>query len=145
MRRTRRPRPQTDSSYRLVLPADTMAAAKAIAQVRGETLAQWLRRAVRTQIYIDAVGPDGDTVIRLIRQGAEPAVEAATRAADAAQAAALLSRAVLARTLEAQGLPLDQATAQAAAAWDEAWAGVTPADPAVPDWLTGPEDPPEEV
>lgn len=123
------------SSYRLALPDETLQAVRAVAQARGETLAAWLRRAVRTQLYLDAVGPDADTAIRLVRQGAEPAERAAKLAADAAQAAVLLLHTVLVGQAEASGLPPELAAARADAEMAAAWAGADALPPELPDWV----------
>ena len=127
---------KTTSSYRLALPDETLQAVRAVAQARGETLAAWLRRAVRTQLYVDAIGPDADTAIKLVRQGSEPAERAARTAADAAQAAVLMLHTVLREQLQASGLPADLATERADAEMAVAWTGADALPPdELPDWL----------
>ena len=128
-------------AFVLRLDPDRLAAVRAIAEARGESLTAWLRRAVRTQIYIDAAGPDSDTALRLIRQGTAPATQAATLAADAAQAACLLLHDLLTAQLEAAGLPRELAVQQADARVEAAWDGLSTLRPGgsvrLPAWLTG--------
>ncbi len=132
----------------LRLDPDRLAAIRAIAVARGESLTAWLRRAVRTQIYIDAAGPDSDTALRLIRQGTAPTIQAATLAADAAQASLLLIHDVLVAQLQMAGLPRELAESQVQAKVEAAWDGVSTLPPpggvCPPAWLTA-ESGEEEV
>ena len=132
---------RTKAACVLRLDPERMASIKAIAEARGESLAAWLRRAVRTQMYIDAAGPDADSALKLIRQGTEPATRAAILAADAAQASVLLMHDLLAAELQAAGLPRDLAEQQADARMAAAWDGVSTLPPPdgelrLPGWLT---------
>ena len=128
----------------LRLDSERLAAVRAIAQARGEPLAAWLRRAVRTQIFIDAAGPDSDTAIRLVEQGTAKATQAATMAADAAQASFLLIHDLLVAQLQMAGLPRELAESQVQAKVEAAWDGLSTLHPPggvrLPAWLTSTGD-----
>lgn len=135
-------------AYTFRLPEDELQAVREIARRRGEPVTQYIRRALRTQFVVDSVGPESDTAIRLVEQGTAKATQAATLAADAAQASVLLMHDLLAAQLQAAGLPRELAEQQADARMAAAWDGVSTLPPAggvpLPAWLTGEETDGEE-
>jgi len=145
-------RPKTaatgDVAYTFRLPAEQLEAMQGMAQRRGETVTGYIRRALRTQFIVDSVGPEADTVIRLVEQGTAKATQAATLAADAAQAACLLLHDLLTAQLEAAGLPRELAVQQADSRLQVAWDGVStlppPGGARIPAWLTSAGDGGEE-
>jgi len=80
-------------------------AVTAVAAAQGRTLNDYVIRAVRTQMLIDASGLEWNTAMRLIRDATEPISRAANFAAIHAAAALLLVKEVLRTRLSADGLP----------------------------------------
>lgn len=138
----------SDVAYTFRLPAAQLEGVQGMAQRRGETVTRYIRRALRTQFVVDSVGPEADTAIRLVEQGTAKATQAATLAADAAQAACLLLHDLLTAQLEVAGLPrklaVQQADARVAAAWDGVSTLPSPEGARLPAWLTGDPDSEEE-
>jgi hypothetical protein len=108
--RTRR---TTARSYRLELPADRWAAIAAVAQARGESIAQWLRRAIRSQLYLDAAAPEADTLLSLAAQALGPTRAAAEAARDGVEGLAAVLADLLAQVLVLHGVAPDHAQALA--------------------------------
>jgi len=80
-------------------------AVTAVAAAQGRTLNDYVIRAVRTQILIDASGMEWNTATRLIRDATEPISRAVNFAAIHAAAALLLVKEVLRARTQADGLP----------------------------------------
>ncbi|MCL6562175.1 MAG: hypothetical protein K6U87_04125 [Firmicutes bacterium] len=111
---------KTGDAYLLHLPPELRAAAQHIAEARDQTLADYIRRAVRTQVLIDGTGMESDTVLRLVEEGTERISRGTNFAAVASQATLLLVKQLLLERRLAAGLPRDIAEGQVDALADAA-------------------------
>jgi hypothetical protein len=80
-------------------------AVAAAAAAQGRSLNDYVIRAVRTQILIDASGMEWNTATRLIRDATEPLSRAANFAAIHAAAALLLVKELMRAAKQAEGMP----------------------------------------
>ncbi len=111
-------------SYYFKLPVDRWAAIQAVAQARGMTVADWLRNAIRTQLYIDAAGPEADTILTLAAQALAPVQAAADQAAAGVEAVAQVLVDLLAQVMALQGVEPGEAETLAADRVAAAWEAV---------------------
>lgn len=93
------------SGYLLNLPSEMEIAAKAIAETKGQTFADYIRAAVRMKLMADGAGMDGHEAVKLIAQANEPLTRSSNFAAIHAAATLAFMREWLRETFALQGLP----------------------------------------
>lgn len=77
-----RPRKKTTNpGYLLKLPDEMLIAAKAMADTRGQTLADYIRAAIQAKLIADAVGLDGDGWRQAVADATTPLTRSANFAA----------------------------------------------------------------
>lgn len=72
-----RKKTKTNPGYLLHLPDEMMIAAKAMAETRGQTLADYIRSAVRMKLITDATNMDGNVLTQVVAQANEPLTRSA--------------------------------------------------------------------
>ena len=151
---------KTNPGYLLKLPDEMMAAAKALAEIRGQTLVDYIRRAIRFQMQWDAMGQEHNALRQAVEQGTQKTTVAANFAAVQSQAIMILLREWRKEDIQkAEGLPedlarqkvqgdMDEALALAAAVFEDpqvqqryAWVERPESTDDLPDWLTDDENP----
>lgn len=115
MAKTKRP-----AGYLLVLPDEMMSAAKMVSQTRGESLADYIRSAVRAKLIFDGADMESTVIQKLIRNATEPLSKATNFAAVHASATLVFCRVWARELFVSQGLPDDLARQKAAALYDTA-------------------------
>ena len=68
---------KTNPGYLLHLPDEMMIAAKAMSETRGQTLADYIRAAVRTRLTADATHMEAGSLMALVAQANEPLTRSA--------------------------------------------------------------------
>ena len=106
--------------YLLNLPDEMMSAAKMTAQTRGESLADYIRAAVRIKLIADGTNIDGRDALKLITQATEPLTQSSNFAAIHAAATLVFCREWAREIFVNQGLPDDLARQKATALHDTA-------------------------
>lgn len=71
----------TNPGYLLKLSDEMLIAAKEMAETRGQTLADYIRAAVRMKLIADATHMDGNEVLNLVAQANEPITQSTNFAA----------------------------------------------------------------
>lgn len=105
---------KTNPGYLLHLPDEMLIAAKAMAETRGQTLADYIRAAVRMKLMADATHMDGNEVLNLVAQANEPLTRSANFAAiHAAATLAFLREWAKAEFMRRDELPEDLAEEKA--------------------------------
>lgn len=112
------------SGYLLTLPDETWAAVKLLTEARQQTIADYIRDAVKLKLMVDGAGVNGGTLMQLIQAANTPLIESANFGAVHAAATWAFLREFAHLVFQEQGLPehlaAEKATMLAENALDEA-------------------------
>lgn len=147
--KTKRP-----TAYLLNLPDEMMVAAKMTAQTRGQSLADYIRSAVRAKLIFDGVGVEAGAVLKLLEEANEPLTRSTNFGAVHSRASFLLLLEMHQASLVREGVPeslahekatlmADHALAEAMKTLEDPrtlhpyrWIESPASDADLPDWLT---------